>query len=76
MSPDAGRPAARRPFLVPFVLGLCTLILVREGLPRLFHGISYWVVFIAGLAVGWVVFTVTERLLVRRATQRENGTRP
>jgi hypothetical protein len=76
MSPDPSRPAARRPFLVPFVLGLCTLIVVREGLPRIWPGVSYWVVFIAGLAIGWVVFTVAERLLVRRAAQRENGTRP
>lgn len=76
MSPDTDQRAAKRPFLVPFVLGLCTLILVREGLPRLFPHISYWIIFVAGLAVGWVVFTLTERLLVRRAAQRENGIRP
>jgi len=76
MSPDTGRPAARRPFLVPFLLGLCSLVLVREGLPRLFPAVSYWVIFLAGLAVGWAVFTIAERLLMRRAAQRENGIRP
>ena len=73
MSPAPGdRNAPRRPFLVPFVLGLCSLILVREGLQKLVPNISYWIVFVAGLAVGWVVFTVAERLITRRnATKLE-----
>lgn len=74
MSPAPGdRDATRRPFLVPFVLGLCSLILVREGLQKLLPDISYWIVFVAGLAVGWVVFTAAERIITKRnATKQED----
>ncbi|MEO5981980.1 MAG: hypothetical protein ABIQ13_06670 [Pedococcus sp.] len=73
MSPAPGdRTAHRRPFLVPFLLGLCSLILVREGLQKFVPGVSYWIVFLAGLAVGWGVFTVAERVIAQRnAAKRE-----
>lgn len=76
MSPAPGdRTATRRPFLVPFLLGLCSLILVREGLQKLAPGISYWIVFVAGLAAGWVVFTVAERVIARRNAAKQEGLR-
>jgi hypothetical protein len=74
MSPAPGdRTANRRPFLIPFLLGLCSLILVREGLQKLVPGISYWIVFLAGLAVGWGVFTVVERVLAQRNASKREG---
>lgn len=74
MSPAPGdRTATRRPFLLPFLLGLCSLILVREGLQALVPGISYWIVFVAGLAVGWGVFTVAERVITKRNAAKQEG---
>lgn len=74
MSPDPGdRPAHRRPFLVPFLLGLGSLILVREGLRAMVPGISYWIVFLAGLAAGLAAFTVTERLISKRNAAKQEG---
>ncbi|MGA8979081.1 MAG: hypothetical protein WB473_08180 [Pedococcus sp.] len=73
-APD-DRTARRRPFLVPFLLGLGSLILVREGLQKLVPGVSYWIVFLAGLAVGFTVFTVAERLIAQRNAARQEGPR-
>ena len=74
MSPAPGdRPAHRRPFLVPFLLGLTSLILVREGLQAIFPDISYWIVFLAGLAAGLGAFTVTERFLSKRNAAKQAG---
>lgn len=76
MSPAPGdRTANRRPFLVPFLLGLCSLILVREGLDRFAPDLNYWIVFIAGLAVGWTVFTVAERVIAKRNATKQDGLR-
>ena len=74
MSPAPGDSTpARRPFIIPFLLGLCSLILVREGLDRFAPGVSYWIVFIAGLAVGWTVFTVAERVIAKRNAAKQGG---
>ncbi|GAB3076864.1 MULTISPECIES: hypothetical protein [unclassified Phycicoccus] len=67
------RTATRRPFVVPFLLGLCSLLLVRGGLEKFVPGVNEWVVFVAGLAVGWGVFTLAERVIVRRAAAKQEG---
>ena len=74
MSPSPGdRAATRRPFLLPFLLGLVSLLLVRGGLEKFVPDVNEWVVFVAGLAIGWGVFTLAERVISRRNAAKQEG---
>ena len=66
MSPDGGRRGSFSSTLLPLAAAVCALIVVREGLQHLFPSLSYWIVFVVALVVGWLTYSVVERLLARR----------
>jgi hypothetical protein len=76
-APTPKQPAsAKRPFVVPLAAGLVLLTVVREGLPRLWPGVSTWVFFVAALALGYAAYVATERLLIRREQQKHPDRQP
>lgn len=70
MSPTTGRPPGQRPTGVaafaPIVVAVCAIVLVREGVEKLFPDLSTWVAFIVALVVGWLAYTGVERWYARR----------
>jgi hypothetical protein len=73
-SPD-GRRRNASSALLPFVAAVCALIIVREGLQHLFPSLSYWVVFVVALVVGWLTYAMVERLLARRGPNGQGKSR-
>ena len=76
MSPTTGRPPGQRPSGVaafaPIVVAICAIVLVREGVEKLFPDLSSWVAFIVALVVGWLAYTGVERWYAHR-NDRSNG---
>jgi hypothetical protein len=70
MSPTTGRPPGQRPSGVaafaPIVVAVCAIVLVREGVEKVFPDLSTWVAFIVALVVGWLAYTGVERWYARR----------
>ena len=71
MSPTNRRRGTSSSSMLPLVAAVCALIIAREALQYFFPGLSYWVVFVVALVVGWFSYSVVERLLARRRTDRE-----
>lgn len=75
MSPSSGgRRGTTSSSLLPLVSALCALIVARELLQLVLPGLSYWVVFVIALVVGWVTYAMVERFVGRRNPPR-NGER-
>lgn len=68
-------PTAKRSFLLPLAAALVTLTVVREGLPKVWDGVSGWVVFIAALALGYGAYAGTEWLVARRQRRQQERLR-
>jgi hypothetical protein len=68
-------PPTKRPFLLPLAAALVTLTVVREGLPKVWDGVSGWVVFIAALVLGYGAYAGTEWFLARRQRQQRERLR-
>jgi hypothetical protein len=70
MSPTTGRPPGQRPTGVaafaPIVVAICAIVLVREGVEKVFPDLSSWVAFIVALVVGWLAYTGVERWYAHR----------
>jgi uncharacterized membrane protein len=70
MSPTTGRPPGQRPSGVaafaPIVVAVCAIVLVREGVEKVFPDLSTWVAFIIALVVGWLAYTGVERWYAHR----------
>ena len=70
MSPTSGRPPGQRPTGVaafaPIVVAICAIVLVREGVEKVFPGLNTWVAFIVALVVGWLAYTGVERWYAQR----------
>jgi peptidoglycan/LPS O-acetylase OafA/YrhL len=75
MSPTDGRRRTSSSTLLPLVAAVCALIIVREGLQRLLPSLSYWIVFVVALVVGWLTYSVVERLLARRGSNGQGKSR-
>ena len=68
-------PTAKGSFLLPLAAALVTLTVVREGLPKVWDGVSGWVVFIAALALGYGAYAGTEWFVARRQRRQQERLR-
>ena len=50
----------------PIVVAICAIVLVREGVEKVFPDLSSWVAFIVALVVGWLAYTGVERWYAHR----------
>jgi membrane protein implicated in regulation of membrane protease activity len=71
MSPTDRRRGTSSSSLLPLVAAVCALIIAREALQFFLPSLSYWVVFVVALVVGWLSYSAVERLLARRGSNRQ-----